>query len=199
MKLKIFALFVALLFVGTATLTAAHPTEETQQIRIIKRFSGNWGFTYCKEIGGRTKGFLRFKLRDGRLPKWFTLKGVLCIDDDKPEGCFFDLKLKREKNPCNPRPCLRRGDMISGVFRGYMRCQWNCEELPECDYEYDNCGCCYDVLCCNHTRGPFTGDWFVYHGWLMIMGTYYGHKIWLKAYIGSWFYPGIECYYTPDK
>ena len=192
-------MFVALLFIGTATLTAAYPTNEIKPIPRLRRFSGNWGFICCSSDVNphdkhldRTKGIIMFK-KQGSGPPKLTIQGVLCIDDDKPEGCIFTLQLFKERNPCNPCPNPRR-DMISGIFRGYMKRQWNCEELPECEYEYDQCGCCYDVLCCNHARGPFTGDWFVYHGWLMIMGTYYGQKIWLKAYIGSWFYPGIECY-----
>ncbi|HEC81129.1 MAG TPA: hypothetical protein ENI42_01715 [Thermoplasmatales archaeon] len=203
MKLKVFALFVALLFVGTATLAAAsHDHGICPPPKPRKRFSGDWGVTFFDPCThkmqnpqlGRVKGQLLIKKR------FVKAVGVLCLDGkcNDPNGGIFNIRLYKDKTPC--------GKMMHGVFKGTLKLQWDCEKIGDCDCEYDpdDCYCyehVYDWICCSKSKAPFTGDWFIYHGWLMIMGTIhayvngeYDHKVWLKAYIGSWSYPGIECY-----
>ena len=164
MKIKLTAIFIALLFIGTATLTA---TANGKPVKI--RFSGTWG---TKEFGkmGRVKGTIKI------FPRKVIVTGRLCYDNKKPVGCKFFIKLIENKKTCGT-------EMLNGLFKGHMRCQWDCKET-----------CCDEVICCHRGKGPFNGDWFFYQGWLMIMGNWYGHKVWFKAYVGSWSYPGIECY-----
>ena len=59
----------------------------------------------------------------------------------------------------------------AGVFKGKMGC----------------------VGCCEWDYGPFTGDWFYYHGWLSLMWNWHGYTGWVKVWTGTFFYPGPGC------
>jgi hypothetical protein len=192
MKWKIFAVFTMLMFISTAvigtTATADRcvnsrptiPLEANFRCRMrLQTISGRAGAcgVYGRERAD-VKAILATKSQRTRY-----IAGLVCLDSDR--NFVFLARLDAD---CRARS--RSGNAYSGLIRGYM------SEVVKTGYHWECTECFeFNLQTCKLVRcGPFTGDWFLYHGWLIIIGNYRGIDFWMRLYVGSWAYPGIECH-----